>query len=314
MREALQEAARVRRRTKRAKTSEAERTILGNSLARIDADIELGFYNDTTEADFDALLDAVGDAEDVVAGDYEGAPAEDNGFVGDDLSGAWGAAAWGLEDIPELADLGDLSGSWTTYRKHRKEAKKERKAKRKTRRVNIKGRFKAFIAKIKTQRKARKGVHGKARIALRKTQRKERVSLAKKSIKETRQARKTDVRANIASYKADKARRKVEHGREKAHVETDRGTASAATEAETAAAADQAAQAEVAAQEQAQAAKVEAQVTGPIGFLWPTNKPVYLRPAFLGGVALALGVGALVVFKQAKPRTKPGVKLSRARP
>lgn len=239
-------------------------TRLATTVSAVDKKIKLGEFDDSTDADFDLLLDALEDAEATL----EDVPAEyDEPEEDEELSG-W-AKKLGQRVNKRLKE----------YAKKVKEQRKARKAQR--------------AAQRKERKAARKsGKSLKSRIKLRKGQKKERKTLKGAQKKE----KKALIKSSIKEHKDDKKKLR-------AKVDPRSGTVSAEAAAE---AAEARAQAEGTNLEPDALTPEEA--APPTSFLWPADKPYYLRPAAIGGALLLLAIGGVAVVglsKKDKQGNKP---------
>lgn len=196
-----------------------------------------------------------------------------------------------IENESTYSDLGlsgRLSQVWSRSIKRRKERRKARKERRGKRRSAWWERLKARMRTLK-----KKGW---------KAYRKQ----TKKDVKTGRALRKEHFKASKKEYKESRKLRKIEKYHKRAGVDMDARQLSAEAAAQAAGIDPGAEAAEERAQSERETAEIEqgAQAIQARGsFLWPTDKPIYLRPAAIGGAVLLVVLAgvALTGKKKGKP-------------
>ena len=166
-----------------------------------------------------------------------------------------------------------------------KQSRREKKAARKARRAARRKAREDRKKQRKKDKEERKGVKGVARARLRRKQRKARAKTIKRTRAEIRKSHK-------AERKRIEKERKHRKDLKKAGVSTSMREVSP-EEAIEATGDD--------------AAHIEDGSASAFAALWPTDKPIYARPAFIGGVVIFGGLAATFLLTRKKPeKAKPG--------
>lgn len=196
-----------------------------------------------------------------------------------------GPEGWG-QGVEPAEREGELSGWWGDWRKRVGERRKQRKVARAQRRQARKAARKKRWSDYRQLRKSGASL---------KTRRK----FVGRSLRAHRQDVKSGLRATKSEYRRDQRLNKEEKKKAKAGTSM---TRSEIAEADALARAGITAES-VAADVEQEATEDQAQPALPsTSFLWPTDKPWYLRPATIGGGVVAVGLAVVLLTAKRRPR------------
>jgi hypothetical protein len=157
-------------------------------------------------------------------------------------------------------------------------------------------------------RKARRAARKKARADRRKQRKKDRAERKKVKWFRRGKLRRKQRKARWKKYRADRGAAQKEYKAERKRIKKERKHRRDLKKAGVSSTVEEVSPEDAIAATGDDAAFVEEGSSSAFAALWPTDKPIYARPAFIGGMVIFGGLAATFLLTRKKPEKKPEKK------